>query len=89
MYELTPEGRAFFTDNPLSRYAIGDRTKGLTFGPDGSLDIYLQHDRPEEGREGNWLPAPAGPMRLVLRAYEPAEGLIDGSWPAPAVNRQA
>ncbi len=89
MYELTPEGRAFFTDNPISRYAIGDRTKGLTFGPDGSLDILIQHERPAEGREANWLPAPAGPMRLVLRAYEPAEELIDGNWPAPAVNRRA
>jgi hypothetical protein len=87
MYEVTPEGRAFFTDNPISRYAIGDRTQGLVHGPDGSLEIHLQHDRPEAGRETNWLPAPAGPMRLVLRAYEPAESLIDGSWQAPAVKR--
>jgi hypothetical protein len=86
MYEVTPEGRAFFTDNPLSRYAIGDRTRGLVLGPDGSLEIYMQHERPE-GREANWLPAPTGAMRLVLRAYEPAEALIDGTWRAPAVRR--
>jgi hypothetical protein len=85
MYDLTPEGRAFFTDNPLSRYAIGDRTRGLAYGADGSLDIYLQHDRPEEEREANWLPAPAGPMRLVLRAYEPHEALLDGSYRIPPV----
>ncbi|HEY4170641.1 MAG TPA: DUF1254 domain-containing protein [Reyranella sp.] len=85
MYELTPEGRAFFTDNPLSRYAIGDRTRGLTHGADGSLDILIQHDRPEEGREANWLPAPAGQMRLVLRAYEPDEALLDGSYRIPPV----
>jgi len=87
MYELTAEGRAFFTDNPISRYAIGDRTRGLVHGPDGSLEIHLQHDRPDEGRETNWLPAPAGPMRLVLRAYEPAKSLIDATWQAPAVTR--
>ena len=87
MYEVTPEGRAFFTDNPLSRYAIGDRTRGLVQDADGSLEIYLQHDRPDEDRTANWLPAPAGPMRLVLRAYEPADSLIDGTWPAPAVTR--
>jgi hypothetical protein len=87
MYEVTPKGHAFFIDNPISRYAIGDRTRGLVHGPDGSLEIHLQHERPDGGREANWLPAPAGPMRLVLRAYEPAEPLIDGSWPAPAVKR--
>lgn len=87
MYEVTPEGRAFFTDNPLSRYAIGDRTHGLAYGADGSLEIVLQHDRPASGQESNWLPAPAGPMRLVLRAYEPKDALLDGSWRAPAVKR--
>jgi hypothetical protein len=87
MYELTPEGRAFFTENPISRYAIGDRTQGLTYGADGSLEIPIQHDRPAAEQEANWLPAPDGPMRLVLRAYEPAEPLIDSSWQAPAVKR--
>jgi hypothetical protein len=85
MYEVTPEGRAFLVDNPLSRYAIGDRTHGLVRGTDGSLEIHLQHDRPAD--EANWLPAPAGPMRLVLRAYEPDEALLDGTWRMPAVRR--
>jgi hypothetical protein len=87
MYELTAEGRAFFTDNPLSRYAVGDRTRGLVHGADGSLEITLQHDRPGTGQETNWLPAPAGPMRLVLRAYEPGEPLLDGTYQMPAVRR--
>ncbi len=89
LYEVTPEGRAFFTDNPLSRYAIGDRTRGLVHGADGSLEITLQHDRPDEDRTANWLPAPAGPMRLVLRAYEPDETLLDARWQAPAVKRMS
>jgi hypothetical protein len=85
MYEVTAEGRAFLVDNPLSRYAIGDRTHGLVRGADGSLEISLQHDRPET--EANWLPAPAGPMRPVLRAYEPSEALLDATWRMPAVRR--
>ena len=85
MYEVTPEGRAFLVDNPLGRYAIGDRTRGLVHGPDGALEIVIQHDRPE--RAANWLPAPAGPMRLVLRAYEPDPALIEGTWRAPPVRR--
>ena len=87
MYEVTPEGRAYFTDNPISRYAVGDRTPGLVRGADGSLEIYLQNARPEEAQRTNWLPAPAGPMRLVLRAYEPASALLDGTWRAPAVRK--
>ena len=58
MYEVTPEGRAFFIDNPIGRYAIGDRTPGLQKAADGSLTLYLQHDRPEGDRAANWLPAP-------------------------------
>jgi hypothetical protein len=85
MYEVTPEGRAFFTDNPISRYAIGDRTRELVRGGDGSLEIFLQHDRPDEDRIANWLPAPAGPMRLVLRAYIPDETLLDGRYRMPPV----
>jgi hypothetical protein len=87
MYEVTPEGRAYFIDNPLSRYAIGDRTPGLNRNADGSLEIFLQAGRPAGERLSNWLPAPAGPMRLVLRAYEPAEPLLDGSWRMPAVRK--
>ena len=86
MYEVTPEGRAFFTDNPIGRYAIGDRTRGLRKTPDGALEIYVQHERPAGDQESNWLPAPAaGPIRLLLRAYEPQEALLDGRYRLPAV----
>jgi hypothetical protein len=87
MYEVTLEGRAFFIDNPIGRYAIGDRTDGLQKAPDGSLTLYVQHDRPDGERAANWLPAPAGAIRLVLRAYEPEDSLIDGRYRVPGVRR--
>ena len=87
MYEVTPEGRAFLVENPIGRYAVGDRTPDLARSPDGSLTLYLQHERPDDDRAANWLPAPAGPMRLVLRAYEPGEALIEGRYRIPAVRR--
>ena len=89
MYEVTAEGRAFFVDNPIGRYSIGDRTQGLQKAADGSLTLYLQRERPEGERAANWLPAPAGPMRLVLRAYEPDDALIEGRYRAPAVQRNS
>lgn len=87
MYEVTPDGRAYFTDNPLGRYAIGDRTRDLQKAPDGSLTLHLQRDRPDGERATNWLATPAGPMRLVLRAYEPEESLVDGRYRVPGVRR--
>jgi hypothetical protein len=89
MYEVTPEGRAFFVDNPIGRYAIGDRTQGLQKAADGSLTLYLQRERPDDERAANWLPTPTGRMRLVLRAYEPEESLIEGRYRAPSVQRNS
>jgi hypothetical protein len=89
MYEVTAEGRAFLVDNPIGRYSIGDRTQGLQKAADGSLTLYLQRERPDGERAANWLPAPAGAMRLVLRAYEPDDALIEGRYRAPAVQRNS
>ena len=63
----------FLVSNPLDRYAIGDRDE-LVFGPDGSLDIFIQHESPGADRESNWLPAPDDLFNLILRLY----------WPKPA-----
>ncbi|MBZ4421282.1 DUF1254 domain-containing protein [Myxococcus sp. RHSTA-1-4] len=77
-------------DNPLRRYAIGDRTQGLQYNPDGSLDLYLQKESPGPGRESNWLPAPAGRFRPMLRMYVPrSEAFDDGKWRLPPIRRGA
>ncbi|MFI9326228.1 DUF1214 domain-containing protein [Kitasatospora sp. NPDC052868] len=36
----------FLVENPIGRYHLGSLTKGLTYGPDGSLTLYLQRDNP-------------------------------------------
>jgi len=80
----------FLVPNPIDRYLINDRTN-LHFNPDGSLDVYIQHDEPSSAVERqNWLPAPAGSFRLLMRAYaaKPAAipGILDGSgWAPPAI----
>jgi len=76
----------FFVDNPLGRYAIGDRD-ALKFGPDGSLDLFIQHDSPGKERESNWLPAPEGSFNLLMRLYWPEDRAVDGTWRPPAVER--
>ncbi|MFZ0613033.1 MAG: DUF1254 domain-containing protein, partial [Desulfobacterales bacterium] len=75
-----------FVENPIKRYTVGDRTQGLITNDDGSLDIYLQHESPREGKQkANWLPAPAGGFYLNLRMYVPDDSLQKGTWKPPAV----
>jgi hypothetical protein len=76
----------YFVDNPIRRYAIGDRDK-LQFNDDGSLDIYIQHKSPGKDKESNWLPAPSGDFDLVLRAYWPMLSVLTGDWNPPPVKR--
>lgn len=85
LYEATQDGQFFFTDNPLDRYAIGDRTPGLTHNPDGSLDIWIGHADPGPERRSNWLPAPAGAFALFMRAYLPKPQLLDGEYRLPEI----
>ena len=86
MYQVTPEGQYFFFDNPIDRYAIGDRTRGLQRGADGSLDIWISRNNPGGERAANWLPAPStDKFGLSLRAYLPKFELLDGRYLLPAV----
>lgn len=84
MYEMDADGRLFFVNNPLQRYSIGDRTAGLSMS-DGALDVTISHTAPSD--TANWLPAPPGPFRLMLRAYLPRAVLRNGRWPIPALQR--
>lgn len=79
----------FFVDNPLGRYTLSQRNT-FTPNPDGSVDLYLQHQNPGPAKEANWLPAPTGKFNLMLRLYWPKEtppSIIDGTWKPPAVQQ--
>jgi len=78
--------RQFFVDNPLDRYAIGDRDT-LKANADGSLDICIQQKSPGKDAESNWLPAPAGSFNVVMRMYWPKEAVTSGEWTPPAITR--
>lgn len=85
MYETLEDGRHFLTENPINRYAIGDRTTGLIVEPDGSFEILIQHEKPSDAAVSNWLPAPKGRFRLALRTYLPRKELQDRTWTVPAL----
>ncbi len=75
-----------FVSNSMQRYAIGSRDR-LRYNRDGSLDIYIQYERPDERKVSNWLPAPPDAFNLMLRAYWPDQVVLDGKWMPPAVQR--
>ncbi|HET6970649.1 MAG TPA: DUF1254 domain-containing protein [Phenylobacterium sp.] len=86
MYRPTPDGQFFLVENPIQRYSIGDRTRGLQKGPDGSLEIWIARSDPGGERSSNWLPAPAsGPFSLSFRAYLPTPDFQDGRYRLPAL----
>jgi hypothetical protein len=75
----------YMVRNPIDRYSVGSRS-GLTPNADGSIDIYIQRTAPA-GHESNWLPAPAGNFKLMLRAYLPGRTILDGEYHVPPVKK--
>jgi hypothetical protein len=75
----------FLFDNPIDRYSIGDRTKGLVYNADKSLTIYLSNRSPGKDKESNWLPTPAAKFSLVARVYGPSPEAMNGTWNLPPV----
>lgn len=70
----------YLVENPIGRYSIGDRTKGVKYNEDGSITIYIQRDNPGPDKESNWLPAPKGRFRPAMRLYLPTEQILDGTY---------
>ena len=85
MYDIP---KYYLIANPIGRYSIGDRTPGLRYGPDGSLTITIQADPPaDETERANWLPAPPGDFRPIMRLYEPGPAILNGAYTLPAIHR--
>jgi len=80
--------------NPIDRYLINSpMLPGMKKNSDGSLTIYIQKDSPGKAMASNWLPAPDGPIYLVMRLYwpktEPPSILPpgEGTWSPPGIKK--
>ena len=68
------------------RCGVGSNTEGLTTNPDGSLTLYLQHDRPDDDTvAANWLPAPETTFHLRMQLYGPSSTVLAGNYRLPPV----
>jgi hypothetical protein len=82
----------FLIKNPINRYLINSpMLPGMKKNDDGSLTLYIQNKSPGKEKESNWLPAPDGPIYLVMRLYwpktEPPSILPpgEGTWKPPGI----
>jgi hypothetical protein len=78
--------------NPLNRYLINSpMLPRMKKNPDGSLTLYIQNKSPGKPLESNWLPAPAGPIYVVMRLYWPKDtppSILpagQGTWKPPLI----
>jgi hypothetical protein len=79
-------------ENPINRYLINSpMLSAMKKNPDGSLTLYIQKESPGKAKETNWLPAPNGPVYLVMRLYWPRESPPsilppgEGTWKPPVI----
>lgn len=80
-------------ENPINRYLINSpMLPSLKKNADGSLTFYLQKDDPGPDKRANWLPAPNGPIMLVMRLYWPRKNPppsilppTKGTWDPPGI----
>ena len=79
-------------ENPINRYLVNSpMLPAMKKNPDGSLTLHIRKDSPGKAKEANWLPAPNGPMYLVMRLYWPKEKSpsilppSQGTWKPPAI----
>jgi hypothetical protein len=74
--------------NLIDRYLL-DMKKNRN----GSLTIRIQKEAPPAAEEANWLPAPHGPMFIVIRLYWPKitpPSILppgSGTWSPPPIAR--
>ena len=81
-------------ENPINRYLVNSpMLPSMKTNADGSLTLYMQNKSPGADKEANWLPAPNGPIYLVMRLYwpktEPPSVLPagQGTWQPPGIKR--
>lgn len=76
----------YLVENEIHRYGINDRDK-LKENEDGSIDILVQQERPEEKWVSNWLPSGNEAFNLILRIYLTKETVISGEWKPPVIRQ--
>ncbi len=77
------EPNKWLVANPISRYLLNSAMLAqFKRDADGGLTLYVQNASPGKDKEVNWLPAPKGPLSVIMRLYIPKADALDGKWVA-------
>ena len=83
MYEMPA---SYLYPNRLNRYLLNSpMLPQFKRDADGGLTFYIQSESPGPEKESNWLPAPKGPFKMVMRLYGPKKPALNGQWKAPSL----
>ncbi len=87
-------GNQLLVQNPIDRYLINTpMLSRMKRNADGGVTMYIQKDDPGEALRPNWLPAPDGPIYIVMRLYWPKTEqpsllpIGQGQWRPPGIVR--
>lgn len=81
LYEMPA---SYLYPNPINRYLLNSpMLPQFERDADGGLTFYVQSESPGADKEANWLPAPKGPFKIVMRLYGPKPEAVNGTWKLP------
>jgi hypothetical protein len=83
----TYDEEGYLEANEEQRYSLGSNHE-LLYNADGSLDFYLSNKRPAD-ESHNWVPAPKGRFKVLLRIYWPTDETLSGQWQIPPLEKVA
>jgi hypothetical protein len=85
LYEMPA---SYLYANPINRYLLNSpMLPQFKKDADGGLTFYIQPESPGADKEANWLPAPKGPFKLVMRLYGPKAEALNGKWTQPPLSK--
>lgn len=79
------DAEGYLERNIEDRYSLGSNHQ-LHFNDDGSLDFILSNMMPS-GDNVNWVPAPEGDFKTLLRIYWPKDRVLEGNWMLPEIEK--
>lgn len=85
-YFIMRDTKYHYVANLLNRYMLFSTDK-LQYNPDGSVDLYIQHDSPGKDKEANWLPAPLENFMLMGEFIWKKDATITDAWKPPVVEK--
>ncbi len=74
-----------FFDNPLNRYKMSPDMNSFKKNTDGSFDIIISNEQPED--TNNWIPVGNEPFYMILRLYQPQQLILDRKYDIPFVEK--